>query len=602
MGDPRGTVREGYRSERADRGGIEAEAVSAQLARILASRSFDATERNRRFLRYVVEETLAGRGDRIKAYNIGVAVFGRDDGFDPQSDPIVRIEASRLRRSLEHYYLLDGKDDPIRIEIPKGGYVPVFHRPRGDGMLPPPQPPTPSLPWRLSARRSRARALLLGLGLLGVIALGWLASSPAVWRSSADQPEPATEAPSEARPSLLVDRFVNLSSDPGDDYFAAGITQDILSNLVRFREFVVFDARTDASQPEALDLSRRLGADYVVTGTVRRDAERVRVTAQLVDVTTGASVWAGTYDEKLAVNSLFLIQDVIAANVAATIAQPYGVVFRDLSRKLQRRAPSSLSAYECLLKAYEYRRRLARHLHRPLQDCLEVAVAREPDYAEAWAMLALVLLDEDRYGYEPSASWDELLTRAQEAAVRAVELAPDSALALQAAFITAYYRHELDRFQAAGERALAVNPNNPEIRAIFGLRLALTGEWKRGLALVEEALTANPAPPGWYFFALSFDHYRHARYVEALGMAERVQMPGFFWNHVVLAMIYGQLGQLDEAGRALARAFELRPALAASPRQILGVEILDQDLLEMMLDGLRKAGLEIEQTKAVDRS
>jgi adenylate cyclase len=115
------------RPEGTNAAGVEAEAARAQLARILASAGFDASERNRRFLRYVVEQTLAGRGDRIKAYDVAVTVFGRDDSFDPQSDPIVRIEASRLRRSLERYYLLAGRDDPVRIEVPKGGYVPAFY-------------------------------------------------------------------------------------------------------------------------------------------------------------------------------------------------------------------------------------------------------------------------------------------------------------------------------------------------------------------------------------------------------------------------------------------------------------------------------------------
>jgi hypothetical protein len=107
---------------------IPSDSIEMELERIIASSAFDASPRNRAFLRFVVEETLAGRGDRIKAYTIATSVLGRDETFDPQSDPIVRIEASRLRRSLERYYLIAGKDDPIRIDIPKGGYVASFQR------------------------------------------------------------------------------------------------------------------------------------------------------------------------------------------------------------------------------------------------------------------------------------------------------------------------------------------------------------------------------------------------------------------------------------------------------------------------------------------
>ncbi|MDQ2106009.1 hypothetical protein QSG27_25160, partial [Azospirillum sp. C340-1] len=107
---------------------LDDHAVRAQLERILASDHFDASDRNRRFLRYVVEECLEGRAPQIKAYCIAVSVFNREPSFDPQSDPIVRLEAGRLRRSLEHYYLTAGRNDPIRIVVPKGGYAPRFER------------------------------------------------------------------------------------------------------------------------------------------------------------------------------------------------------------------------------------------------------------------------------------------------------------------------------------------------------------------------------------------------------------------------------------------------------------------------------------------
>ena len=105
------------------------EAVRAELERLLASPAFTASDRLRSFLRFVVDEALAGRASRIKAFTVAVEVFGRGDGFDPQTDPVVRLEAGRLRRALEHYYLVAGQTDPVRIEIPRGGYVPTFRPP-----------------------------------------------------------------------------------------------------------------------------------------------------------------------------------------------------------------------------------------------------------------------------------------------------------------------------------------------------------------------------------------------------------------------------------------------------------------------------------------
>jgi hypothetical protein len=132
---------------------MNAAGVRRGLERILASPGFDASARNRRFLEYIVEETLAGRADRLKGLSIAIDVFGRDATIDPQHDPVVRIEAAKLRRSLERYYLIAGQDDPIRIDIPKGAYVPTFEQ--RAGQLPDPTPRRPSgvrryRRWRLA--------------------------------------------------------------------------------------------------------------------------------------------------------------------------------------------------------------------------------------------------------------------------------------------------------------------------------------------------------------------------------------------------------------------------------------------------------------------
>ena len=152
------------------------DAIRAALERVLASADFDASERNRNFLRHVVEETLAGRAERIKAYNIATTVFGRDDRFDPQLDSIVRIEAGRLRRSLERYYLTSGRDDPVRIGVPKGSYVPTFEELR-DASRPSPR-------RRRAARRRGPRS-----------------SSPPSRRKATQPPSRASPAASSGRSS-----------------------------------------------------------------------------------------------------------------------------------------------------------------------------------------------------------------------------------------------------------------------------------------------------------------------------------------------------------------------------------------------------------------
>ena len=153
--------------------------MRAQLERIVDSVEFAVSERARRFLRYVVEEALAGRGERIKAYSIAVEVLGRDEGFDANADPAVRIEAGRLRRALERFYLVAGQADPVLIEIPKGAYVPVFTAraaPAGEVVSEPDRPPPTPAPRPAAGVGGGRRAVLLAaiIFLLGASGLALL--------------------------------------------------------------------------------------------------------------------------------------------------------------------------------------------------------------------------------------------------------------------------------------------------------------------------------------------------------------------------------------------------------------------------------------------
>jgi len=175
------------------------EEVRAQLDRILTSGDFNASVRNRDFLRYVVEETLAGRAAYIKGFTVAQEVFGRGTDFDPQLDPVVRIEASRLRRSLEHYYLTAGKAEPVLIELPKGGYVPRF-----EGVDQP--------------------------------------VGTEVALSSTSEPASVLKSSEPVRPSILVLPFENLGGELNGDLLARGITEELISRLLAYKELSVVSA------------------------------------------------------------------------------------------------------------------------------------------------------------------------------------------------------------------------------------------------------------------------------------------------------------------------------------------------------------------------
>jgi adenylate cyclase len=596
---------------------IPRDLIGAQLGHILASRAFDASRRNRAFLRFIVDETLAGRADRIKAYTIATSVLGRDEAFDPQSDPIVRIEASRLRRSLERYYLMAGQDDPVRIDIPKGSYVPSFQRLQSVGedcasphhayVPEPPEEEPPVLPehkvWTgragifslLTSRRLPARgagaavasgtvAIALGIGL-------W------VWNAETE-PETVIAAAASRGPSIIVLPFEDLSGDPAKAYLAGGITEEILTGLAQFKELFVFARETGAHYSSATTYEephRELGARYVLKGSVREAKGRIRVTARLSDTTTGAQLWASAYEDVGSGADLFQLQSDIARRVVVEVAQPYGIIARADLQLMRGKSPESLSAYECVLQVHHYYRHMSAERVEDARSCLERATESDPEYADAWALLGMSYLDQVRLRTAQRSQDEDLLDRALRAAQRAADVAPDGALAHRSLLLVHSFRGEVEEALTAGERALALSPNNAEILAEFGMRLALMGRWERGIALIDGAIARNPAHPGWYHTAPALNFYRQGRYAEALEEARQIDAPGWVHTHTVLAMIYGQLGQEEEARAAAHRILELDPDFEENAWYELQLRNFPEQMAEHMAEGLRKAGLHIPE-------
>jgi TolB-like protein/Tfp pilus assembly protein PilF len=596
--------------------GIPSDLIQAELERIIASSAFDASRRNRAFLRFIVEETLAGRGDRIKAYTIATSVLQRDEAFDPQADPIVRIEASRLRRSLERYYLMAGQDDPIRIDIPKWGYVPSFHHLRSirDEAAPRQHAPAPELSEReppllaghrearttragnlifLTSRRIFARGAWAALALVVVaIVLGiglW------VWNTATEPDAVVLEAASPG-PSIIVLPFENLSGEPAKAYLAEGITEEILTSLAQFKELFVYARETGAHYGSATSyqgLHRALGVRYVLQGSVREAEGRIRVTARLVDAATGIQLWASAYDEVGSGADLFRVQGDIAKRVVIEVAQPYGIIATADMQLMRGKAPESLSAYECVLQVHHYYRQMSTARVQEARACLERATESDPEYADAWALLGMSYLDQVRLRTAPRSHDEDLLDRALGAAQRAADTAPASALAQRSLLLVHSFRGEVEQAVAAGERAVGLSPNNAEILAEFGTRLAWMGQWERGISFIDGAIARNPAHPGWYHAAPALNSYRQGRYADALQEARQIDAPGWVHNHTILAMIYGQLGQYEQAGAAARQVLQMDPDFEQNAWYELQLRSFPEQMAEHMVEGLRKAGLSI---------
>ena len=524
--------------------------VEQQLEKILASSQFIETTRLNRFLQYLVRQSLNGNSDALKGYAIGLDVFDKPDDFDPSIDTIVRVQAGKLRTRLDLYYASEGKDDPLRIVVPKGSYAPVFE----------------------------------------------VALDPDIQSDRSDLNEAsANDRDALEKYSIAVLPFDNLSGDPEQEFLADGLTEEILNALARFRELRVISRhstfRYKDKPGDPREIGEELGVRFVLEGSVRRWEDQVRVTAQLIETQAGAHLTSEVYDRDMSAESLFEIQEDIASHIAAEIAEPHGVIHR-IGRSRRKAETNNLDAYECRLLASEYWREPTEESHSKVREVLERAVAIDPHYSGAWAMLAIVYGDEVRGGYNYKSD-PPPLDRAILAAKRAVEIDPMNATGYHALFMTHFHRGEISAYETASKKALSLNANYPDLLADYGSCVAFRGDWQKGIEFVQRAMELSPHPPGWYRAILAVYHYVHGRYEEALAQTESVHLGSFVWGKLIRAMVHGQLGQSEKAKEAAMAALSEMPDFEQTGLEALKIWNLKSKDVQHLVEGWQKAGLNI---------
>jgi TolB-like protein len=550
----------------------------AQLDRILSSEAFPVSPRHRRFLSYIVSETLEGRADRIKAYSVAMEVFGRDASFDPQNDPIVRVEAGHLRRALERYYLDAGRFDPVEITVPKGSYVPHF-------TWRAPASPVEGLPAPASSghRSVGAPRGLLAVALAATLLVVGLAS----WMFVAGGQKPTQPD----LPRLIVQPFEDLSRTDKSAAIAEGLTQEVIGQIAKFRDIVVFYGNEGGDPPVRADGPSAMAARYALAGTVEIEDATLRLQARLISRADGSILWANTYADDLSVSQVLQIERDIAEQVATALGQPYGVIFQaDASRQVAR-PPEDWAAYACTLSYYSYRTSMDSETHPAIRQCLKEAVVRFPTYATAWGLLSQVYIDEVRFRFAPDPSdGPASIERALAAARKAVELDPVNIRGLQAEMFALYFAGDIDAAIRVGRKALAINPNDTELRGEVGYRLALAGDWEAGCPLVASAREANPGPLGYYESALALCAYQRGDLAEArmwIGKVPPSENPQY---HLIAAAIYGESG--DPAGAAEMEWVRAHaPHLYTNARHEIALRVAREEDVDRFMSSLEKAGL-----------
>jgi len=517
------------------------EAIRAQLNRMLGHAEFHATEKMQDFLRFVVEETLAGRSRHIKGFTIATEVYGRDADFDAAHDPVVRIQAGRLRRAMERYYLVAGGQDPIRILIPKGSYVPEFTE----------GPARESAPDHLVAQSNAQR-------------------STASW------------------PTVLVMPFKDLTGNPDLAYLSAGLATELCIELGHCE-----DLRIMLHREGTVGVGERNDRPgFIVSGSVQSDGSSIKVVVQLVDGVTGEQLWVDSLKSPLKSLSLIAFQENAANAVSAHIAGTYGIIARTMSMHLGKRPLAELTTYQAILKGYACHHTTNAFTYMQALEALQKARAQEPECGLVCTMLALQYMDNIVFEF-----LDLELTPLDEAvhlAWEGVLTLPNSQFSRLALARGHMLKDELDLARSEVEAALAIHPESLLFMDFTGYMLLLLGDWERGEQLVHKAIALNPFYRVFTRYGLWLNAIRQQDYAKALEESEWTADIGDFWGPLARATALGLLGRSAEGRDAVHQLLLLKPNFQQRGRVLIGHYVKFPEILEQLVEGLSLAGLNLD--------
>ena len=515
-------------------------AIQEQLQRILTHPEFQATEKIRDFLQFVVEETLAGRAGQLKGFTIANAIYSRGPDFDAAHDPIVRIQAGRLRRAMERYYLVAGGNDLVYIHIPKGTYVPVF-----------------------SANRQTAASKGAG---------------------GAPGRTPATGGD---WPSVIVRPFRNLSSERELDYLGDGLAVELCSTLSRYPDIRVLMAR----DPRPVDAVRYPEARFEITGSVRHDSESTKVVVQLIDTENRELLWTDSVNVPRESEMIIEFQENAANVICAEIASYHGVVAKTLRQESGSRPPSELTTYQAILKGYAYDLRQSFESYMAAFEALQAAYATDTESGLLPGMLAHLYADNIMLEFLDLSLTpiDEGLKLARQAALAE----PENQFSLLALARLRRLNNERDEALADVRAALALNPDSLMYMDLIGYLLVLLGEWDIGTAMIRKAIQLNPYYRPYVHYGIWLDLVRRADYGMALEELEPVLGSGDFWGPLARAATLGQLGRLEEGREAVEELRALKPDISERGHILIGHSVKDGDVSQKITEGLAKVGLNL---------
>ncbi|MET3355071.1 UNVERIFIED_ORG: tetratricopeptide (TPR) repeat protein [Xanthobacter viscosus] len=578
-------------------GGDEAVLVRAALDRVLAAPDFTSSPRLAAFLRFVVEATLDGRADEIKGYTIAVEALGRPPSFDPQSDPIVRVEATRLRRALERYYATGGAEDPLVIDIPKGGYVPLFH-PRTEAPVEPvpsgpepqaaptmPDAPPPKPLWR------RAGALMAAAAVVVIVA-GLALFAPRIPAFKSDRG--AAMADRIRLPVVEVRPFE--ASGPGapTETELRAIEERMRDAFARF-DFVEVKAAGatahEAGVPEACSGPQSRSV-FALAGLAEGRADGTfSLVTRITDRCDGSIIWSATLDGLAQGTGLADSERRVVHDVAVAIIESYGVI--PVRARAQALAKAPDSGFGCIAAAIAYIRGDPQGQRGNGTACLAELTKRERDFALGYAVRATVQLYATLHDDTPNPTTEEMGEFLDEAEL-ASELAPASAYAARTLAVVQLYAGEPDDAVATAEKALKLNPLDFDVAATVATVFIGSGRVEEGEALLLRARREGAVRTNLQDAFLAMAAFMRNDVLAAQALVPQLTLHSAIENKLALALCLHTLGRTNDSREAVGALLHRMPDGAEGVRRLVHRLLPAPALADKALSALETAGLSRE--------
>ncbi|MEQ9815487.1 MAG: adenylate/guanylate cyclase domain-containing protein [Azospirillaceae bacterium] len=389
-----------------------------------------------------------------------------------------------------------------------------------------------------------------------------------------------------AKPTVAVLPFENMSGDPEQEFFVDGLTEDILTELSRRHElFVISRNSTFVYKGQSVNIREvagKLGAQYLVEGSVRKSGDRLRVTVQLIDTANDAHVWAERYDRQL--RDVFEIQDEITASIAATLP---GRVEASQHDQLSRKKPSSLAAYECVLAAKVLHHRSRREDNLRAQEMIQQAIDLDPEYAHAYAWRGCIL--GQAWGYGWCEDRDAVFAEGAASLEKALALDENDADVHRILAAVNILQNDLAKARYHQERGLALNPNYDLLVVQMGEYFTWVGNPEEGVAWIRRAMKLNPHHPQRFWSHLGKAHFAGRKYVEAIEAFMHMSQMGVL-EHAFVAAAYAHMGDMTAAVAHGNRLMALDPTFDAV-EFLTTMHYQKADDLNHLREGLAKAGI-----------